>query len=374
MNNKKQLNKEEKELIQGCINEDPKSQEEFYMRYGEKTFNYALRFTKNHEDAKQWMPEIILKLLHKIKTHKIINLDAWVNKTAWHECVDLDRKEHARNKFIKSVDATSVDATEDHKVIVPGSKKYYEGPDIDAAYKINVPPEIQEGIDKSLEYIRSLYKLKKEIRSNFKKYDPVFRIDDALLETKEKFNYILGPVSDKKMSIYKLSSFKEPFEPPKFTEEGFKKQEFKVWAHSKLNDFLNKIGEVIFICAVVIDKSIPILKSPYFVPFLESDPIKFGSSLIKMKIKPPRLMYEVWSKVKDLRKGKYINQKKMSLIFAYLKKKTIETEREFLFDSVPENITAFSKTINNLRMLSYRKPSNNKFYKELVNFIYEESF
>jgi len=369
LNNKKQLSKEEGGLIQGCINEDPKSIEEFHMRYGEKIYNYAWKFTKNHEDAKEWRQEIILKLLHKIKTHKIINLDAWVKKVAWNECSDLHRKEHARNKFIKFVDAT-----EDHKVIVPGSKKYYEDPDIDAAYKRNVPSEIQEGIDKSLEYIKALYKLKKEIRSNFKKYDSVFRIDDVLLETKKQFDYILGPVSDKKISTYKLSSFKEPFEPPKLTEGGFKKQEFKVWAHSKLNDFLNKIGEVIFICAVGIDKIIPILKSQYFVPFFESDSIKFGSSLIKMKIKPPRLMYEVWSKVKDLRKGKYVNQKKMSLIFAYLKKKTIETEREFLFDSIPGDITALSKTINNLRMLSYRTPSNNKFYKELVNFIYEEGF
>ena len=82
---------------------------------------------------------------------------------------------------------------------------------------------------------------------------------------------------------------------------------------------------------------------------------------------------------RGLRIGKKINLTKLKVIFAYYKKETKGTEKESLFESIPnEDVTSreFKRKFETIRQLSYRsrKSPNNKLYEKLERFIYKKSF
>ncbi len=58
------------------------------------------------------------------------------------------------------------------------------------------------------------------------------------------------------------------------------------------------------------------------------------------KIKPPRLMYEIWSSVPELKRGeKNVNRKLLERIFLYLKISTENTKQGILFKTLKKDVS-----------------------------------
>lgn len=367
MKETKQLSQEEQILIQRCIDKNEEAWRELnnlcksIIKNLEKDKGFEKLLKGANLEGEDLVQDIITKFLKKIKEYKIKkSLSGYIIRMAWNSLKEKYRDDHS--KRFTYID----DIKHDEKIIA-------SSPNIE--YEKEIPTKIRDGIDKSIEYIKELYKLKKRIRSIYNKYEYVFRVSDSLLETKKKFNNIFGHISaelEEKISKYKLSSLID-FKNILNLEE----KDFKIWAHKKLYDFSLDIDQKI-LNIFVLEEVKPIWLSPfgklYFSGLSQNLPIKFSRNLIKMKIMPPRLMYDIWISVNELRKGKYTDPYKMGLIFAYYKRETKGTEKEFLLKSIPDDTTKLSTKIDNFRKYKSRMPANEKFYRKLVDFIYEGSF
>lgn len=367
MAEKNQLSKEEQILLQGCRDGNQEAWERLYslcksiIKKLEEDKGFGKLLKGANLDGEDVAQETAIKFLERIKKYKIEeNISGYIIKMAWHYLKDQYRKKpFEKFAYIDEIKHDNVTAA-------PDSYREYEK-------KISI--KTRNGIDKSIEHIKELYKLKKRIRSIYDKYDYVFDVLDILLETEEKFNLILGHPSAKleeKISKYKFSSLIDSK-----NILNLEKKDFKILVRKKLFDFRLEVGQKI-LGIFILEEIRPTWGSrfgkSYFSESPQNLPLKFGRNLIKMKITPPRLMYDIWTKVNELRKGKYTDPYKIGLIFAYHKKETRGPEKEFLFRSIPDDDKGLPKAINNFLKYKDRKPSNEEFYSGLVNFIYEKSF
>jgi len=389
MSGNKRLSEKEIALIDGIRSGEKTVEIEFIRRYKPKIFAIALQFTKDKEEAEELTQNIFMIILEKIKKHKIKqSLNGWIIGVSKNYCIDVYRKKHLKKALRPDLliakskkGATLIDSVRDFKATAPGSKEYYkqQGIDetllsnIDVLYKRNIAPEIQKSLYVSLEYIELFYNLRKQIKSDLtKKYERILDVDNILNSTKKKINYILGPVSEEKINRYKNLRFHrdELSDLDKKELNRLERQSFKINVHKDLNELIERVSAMLFHSPLFNDlalvKNTPYVSHDYF-GFMLSD---LASILPTIKIKPPRLMFSIWIKAKGLRKGKYADLKKIRLIFLYFKKQTKGTEKEFLFDSIDENVSTFDA----LRKSCYKKSANQKFYKKLVNNIYKNSF
>jgi len=391
MPDNKKLSKKEKELIEGCIKGDETAREEFDNLFRREIFKIAKRFTKNDEDAKDSTQEILIKLFNLMKKQKVEvkeNLCAWVETVAKNHCIDEYRRKRSKKtlEFVRPIandnkGTALIEIHKDSKAMAPGSLEYYRSPEeealssnLDFEYKNNIPLSIQKSLDKSLEYIELFYKLRRQIKSDLtNKYQRILDVYNILNDTEEKITYILGPVSWKKIGRYKgLKRIAQEELSDSQREEliKLKRQSFKIEVHKNLNELLEMVSVMFFHSplfnemALVKDSSYSLHK--YF-GFWLSD---LSSVLPTIKIKPPRLMFSIWIKAKGLRKGKYADLEKIKLIFRYFKRKTKGTDKEYLFDSIDEYVSTFDA----IRKSRYKKSTNQKFYKKLINNIYRNSF
>ena len=94
-----------------------------------------------------------------------------------------------------------------------------------------------------------------------------------------------------------------------------------------------------------------------------------------INISPPRMMFDVWKRADEIKRGKkgaQDNLNKMKLLFWYQKKKATGTPREYLFQKIRDD-----SDFENLRKYQYRNPKDKKArktYRFLVARIYEEGF
>lgn len=373
---KNQLSAEEEELINGCKNEDQKAIKELFDKCDKiiKAIFEKKKISTDQFSFNCWRGEIKEDVFMAVKKNKIkTNLFGYVKVTAKNY---LNNKIHQIQKEKKWQHIDNIVETEDFKSISPEPKKHYK-----KKTKKNISLELQKCLDISLEYILALYKLKKEMKPVFDKYEFVIRTSDALIKTKKQFNYILGRVSEEKISSHEFSVLKEPLAPDKIAEAGIDKQEFKIWAHKKLNDFMVEID--CFILGGIIAREIIIPLFNFHSPFFgllwsnqhsgsyredEIDALNFFMSLTKMKVESPRLIYDIWSKAKEFKRGEMVNNKMIEKIYENFREKTWGTEKGDLFKS--------SVKIDSLRKrkMAYRKASDKRFYKAIVNFIYRKSF
>lgn len=389
MSENKQLTEKEKELIKGCIKGEEATKNEFIYIFRPKIFIIAKGITKDKAEAEDLTQDILIKLFIELEKHEINeNLYAWVERVAKNYCKDEYRRKYSK-KALKIVhpiiddnkDTSLVEVYRDHNAIPPGSRKYYKQPGDDESleieFKRNIPHSIQKSLEISLEYLELLYKLKEKIKSDFDKYDPIFRVQEILDGTKKKITYVLGSISREKIYRYKYLKSKpkkglELSEEDKKELNQLRKDSFKINVFSWINEFREDIASMTFFDPLFNDL-MPAIKRPYNTHYFGFVLTDFAMNVTTMKIMPPRLMFDVWSKEKGLKKGRkatYDDLRKIELIFRYFKRRTKGTEKEFLFNSIDECLSTFDA----IRKSQYKKPSNEKFYKQLVNFIYRNSF
>jgi RNA polymerase sigma factor (sigma-70 family) len=89
-------------LIQGCIDNDRKSQEQLYQQFYHPMLALCLRYTKNQEDAIEVLHEGLLKVFQHMHEfdESISTLFTWVHTIMVRTAIDFLRK---RNKIIVNV-------------------------------------------------------------------------------------------------------------------------------------------------------------------------------------------------------------------------------------------------------------------------------
>lgn len=382
-----QLSEKEKKLVKRCINREEAAEKEFDRLFRPKIFDIARKFT-NETEAEDLTQEILFKLSEEMRRHEIKqNLKGWVVKLAKNYCIDVCRKQRTKKALKvshpiadKDKGTFLIEVSKDSKAIPPGFKEYHRQDEelyinIDTLYKRNIPPQkTRKDLEYSLNHIEIFYKLIEKIKSEPVKYERIFKINKILHDTEEKINLVMGRTSRKKIEKYR--QLKPKFYSPlgltdseKEEYEKLEKQESLIYLHETLSQFITNMSLTVH-RMVQKDLFSTIINTPFptklYLLVLFDLAMKFKT----MKIKPQRLMFSIWRKVKDLRKGKYTDHNKIKLIFYYFKRRTKGTEKEFLFNSIDENLS----TYDSIRKSYYKKPANLEHFNKLVDFIYKSSF
>lgn len=105
----------EKELIQGCIEGDRRSQNALYKQFYPLMSSIALRYFSNQDDVKNAVNIGFLKVLSKIEQFSSdFNIATWIRRIMVNSIIDEHRKnERYKTRIQLSGDYIDVVATED---------------------------------------------------------------------------------------------------------------------------------------------------------------------------------------------------------------------------------------------------------------------
>lgn len=83
----------EKELVEGCKQENPRIQRALYQKYYRLMFSICLRYSENREDAQDILQDGFVKVFKKINTFKHKgSFEGWVRRIMVHTAIEHYRK------------------------------------------------------------------------------------------------------------------------------------------------------------------------------------------------------------------------------------------------------------------------------------------
>lgn len=98
-------NKEEQDIIKGCIANDRRSQNELYCRYFAMVSNLALRYVDNENDIKEYINEGFLKVLLNIKNYDSkYALATWIRNIMVRHFIDQFRKKSSQKLEVITIE------------------------------------------------------------------------------------------------------------------------------------------------------------------------------------------------------------------------------------------------------------------------------
>ena len=84
---------EELFLIEGCLNNKSNYQTKLYNRYQKTMYKLCLKYTKNHDDAKDAMQNGFIKVFTKLHTFKSNgSFEGWIKRIMIHCSLEIVRK------------------------------------------------------------------------------------------------------------------------------------------------------------------------------------------------------------------------------------------------------------------------------------------
>jgi hypothetical protein len=357
--NEKDAYKDDRALIEGCKREEEGAQKVFDQQFRFRILRVLKGDTQDSNKAEELTQEIIQKCLDKLKDgHNVTKLNSWVMKVVKNHFKDSLKKE-SRKKAPKFVSSTGIQEKVSNLAIEDESP--YSG------LYLNLPQKIKIGLNRSIEQVEIFYSYLIKIKHSRWRIDKD-KVKETFLKIEKMLCNFIGPRPEGKFNGAQFG-FLLKFSPnlnPQATRElhELTEQAFVLKAYKNLDEIRN-----------IAWNWAPPLKDIFVVSkehekrgiSLESiGHLMLCALLLKTtKIKPARLIWDVWSK--GLRKGRYTDRKSIRLAFHYFKEKTEGTERELLFKTK-------DNSCETLRKSKYKKPIKNNIYEELVDFIYRSSF
>ena len=91
--NEKKLYSEEKELIEACLKEDALAQKKLFKKYYTLMLAICLRYTNDHDSAKEILQEGFIKVFNNISKFKFEgSLISWIKRIMINTAIDKYRK------------------------------------------------------------------------------------------------------------------------------------------------------------------------------------------------------------------------------------------------------------------------------------------
>lgn len=103
------------DIINGCKQNDPRSQEKLYKDYYKAMMTICMRYTKNESDAVEVLNSGFFKVFKNIQRYDagIAGLYAWIRKIVINTCLDFIRIKAGRENHINILDAGDVEIPAD---------------------------------------------------------------------------------------------------------------------------------------------------------------------------------------------------------------------------------------------------------------------
>lgn len=95
----------EKRLVEGCVANDRRCQEEFYRRFFNTMFGFVLRYTSDKEEAMHIVNSGYLRAFKKIELFEFKgSLEGWVRRIMFHAVSDHFRSQKTKIRFLEIED------------------------------------------------------------------------------------------------------------------------------------------------------------------------------------------------------------------------------------------------------------------------------
>lgn len=97
----------EEELIQRCLKNNAKAQEDFYRRFAPKMYGVCLRFAKSQMEADDFLQEGFIKVFTNLKSFRNEgSLEGWIRRTIVNTAINLIKKnsKHQKDTEIEKAD------------------------------------------------------------------------------------------------------------------------------------------------------------------------------------------------------------------------------------------------------------------------------
>ena len=102
-------------LIQGCINNDAKSQGQLYQLYGAKLFAVCLKYSRNYAEAEDNLQDGFLLIFAKISQYKFIgSFEGWAKRVMINHVLQQYRKDTFLEIVNDVVDETEFEVEDDN--------------------------------------------------------------------------------------------------------------------------------------------------------------------------------------------------------------------------------------------------------------------
>ncbi|MFT7613366.1 MAG: RNA polymerase sigma factor (sigma-70 family) [Parvicellaceae bacterium] len=81
------------ELVDGCVNKDPKAQRELYNRFASKMLGVSYRYANSQEEAQDVLQDAFIKVFERISSFKKDgSLEGWIRRVVVNTSLDNIRK------------------------------------------------------------------------------------------------------------------------------------------------------------------------------------------------------------------------------------------------------------------------------------------
>jgi len=97
----------EKELVEGCIEQKRRYQEQLYYRFGTDMYQVCLMYAKNEADASDILQDSFIKVFKNIHKFKFEGpLGAWIRRTVVFTAINAYHKKQRENKLVVAMAST----------------------------------------------------------------------------------------------------------------------------------------------------------------------------------------------------------------------------------------------------------------------------
>jgi hypothetical protein len=385
-----------------------------------------------YRESVEKLKNVFTKRTHKINIKKSLN--NYIKAVIRNVIRDQGRSVLSGEKYRFESLTPIEDELEDHKIPPPGTLEYYgdDGSGRKIEYYKKIPVDTLEGIERSLKYVEIIYKTK-EVLKSIPYYKILKILGSAWVDLSKLINKEIRDINEKhsrysQLLLKKIEKYLNRRGLPDIVTlaEELKNEDLPEEIFHDLGDLLKKLKNFNIIYEkemdlLSIDEQIELENLAryricwdsildikklfqekeknyfknfnidenliYILPVHRKDLSRWSvgqnayimDELSRFRIRPLRLMFEVWKRDQGLKKGKYINRSLVLRTFKELNKKYKNTNLGFLFKDINEkdfeDAKSAIKFFENLRKSAYKKPSvSKKFYQDLVKSIYKVSF
>lgn len=102
----------DEQLLEAILRQDAKAQRLLYERFARKMFGVCLRYTRNREEAEDFLQDGFLKVFQKLSSYKGEgSLEGWIRRVIVNTCLDHIRQQKMLWNDFEEVNEPAEDAT-----------------------------------------------------------------------------------------------------------------------------------------------------------------------------------------------------------------------------------------------------------------------
>lgn len=117
----------EEAILQGCLKNQPASQQELYSRYSPKMLSVCYRFARNREDAEDMLQEGFIRVFTQIHQFQSKgSFEGWIRRIVVHTCINHLKKHKKFNDSVDIAQAHTLQVREDSVPSIIQAKQVVE--------------------------------------------------------------------------------------------------------------------------------------------------------------------------------------------------------------------------------------------------------